>query len=145
MISSKGKTNWILPHAVLLISLLLSKGTDTARSRLYVKMSFSLLFGRCHLNTRITFCPEAVNEMLKWATCQRSQESERRAFSGPCLREQGGRLVALVQRRRADALSQDTHKRNVKWNIVFNHSFTDLPCCYMSRLFRSALDFSKIN
>lgn len=65
---------------------LLSTGTDTVWDHSCVTVSFSLLFGECHFNTHAAvcyelLCPEAVNEMLKWATCQNRHKSERQALS----------------------------------------------------------------
>ena len=117
MISSKGKTNCILPHAVLLISLLLSKGTDTARSHLYVKMSFSLLFGRCHLNTRITFWSRGSKwdaGMSNFST--KPGVKEMSALRAVSPRAGGGRLFS--HRCVALTLSRNTHAKQALNEIL---------------------------
>lgn len=117
MISSNRKTNCILPHAVLLISLLLSKGTDTARSRLYVKMSFSLLFGRCHLNTRITFLSRGSKwnaEMSNFSTQPGVRETSVLRAVSP--RAGGGRLFS--SRCVALTLSRNTHAKQALNEIL---------------------------
>lgn len=87
MISSKRKTNWILPHAVYSFPSALQGDKycmqpSLCGSELFIvvwKMSFK------YMNY---VCPEAVNEMLKWAPCHRCQKSERQTVSGLSLREQ---------------------------------------------------------
>lgn len=55
-------------------------------------------------------CPQAVNEMLKWATCQRRQESERQVFSAPPLWQQ--EKTDYFLQRSHTATSSSIHMQN---------------------------------
>ena len=65
-------------------------------------------------------CPQAVNELLKWAACQRRQESERQAFSGPPLWQQEKTDYFLQRCHTATRFSRCMQNNKYKINKVLS-------------------------